>query len=126
MHCIILFLKSSFYLTCYIKFQQLTLPFKQMLIGRKVRVHIPSVSTRLSKCSTGNFYLYQWVKQSFRHIPCLTNKTRWVALMIQLEQQQHGEFVCGGVVADTNYLYPARWGWNKIFLFYVYICRNVI
>ena len=34
--------------------------------------------------------------------------------MIQLEQQQHGEFVGGGggvVVADTNYLYPARWGW---------------
>ena len=30
--------------------------------------------------------------------------------MIQLEK-----FVCGGVgggwVADTNYLYPARWGW---------------
>ena len=24
--------------------------------------------------------------------------TRWVALMIQLEQQQHGEFVCGGGV----------------------------
>ena len=42
-------------------------------------------------------------------------KTRWVALMIQLEQQQHGEFVGGVVgwwwVADTNYLYPARWGW---------------
>ena len=33
--------------------------------------------------------------------------------MIQLEQQQHREFVCGGVVADTNYLYPARWGWIK-------------
>ena len=32
-------------------------------------------------------------------------QTRWVALMIQL-----GEFV-GGVVAYTNYLYPARWGW---------------
>ena len=33
--------------------------------------------------------------------------------MIQLEQQQHREFVGGGVgwVADTNYLYPARWGW---------------
>ena len=46
-----------------------------------------------------------------------------------LEQQQHGEFVCGGVVVlwwlthttyiqlagagstDTNYLYPARWDW---------------
>ena len=39
--------------------------------------------------------------------------TRWVALMIQLEQQQHKEFVCGRVVADTNYLYPARWGWIK-------------
>ena len=25
-------------------------------------------------------------------------ETRWVALMIQLEQQQHGEFVGGGVV----------------------------
>ena len=25
-------------------------------------------------------------------------KTRWVALMIQLEQQQHGEFVGGWVV----------------------------
>ena len=36
--------------------------------------------------------------------------------MIQLEQQQHGEFVCGGVVADTNYLYPARWGWIKSIL----------
>ena len=37
--------------------------------------------------------------------------TRWVALMIQL-----GKFVgggSGGVVADTNYLYPARWGWIK-------------
>ena len=38
--------------------------------------------------------------------------------MIQLEQQQHGEFVVGwvgwvGWVADTNYLYPARWGWIK-------------
>ena len=33
--------------------------------------------------------------------------------MIQLEQQQHGEFVCGGGGADTNYLYPARWGWIK-------------
>jgi len=47
------------------------------------------------------------------------DKTRWVALMIQLEQQQHGEFVCGGWwggwVADTNYLYPARWGWINIF-----------
>ena len=31
--------------------------------------------------------------------------------MIQLEQQQHGEFVVVGGVADTNYLYPARWGW---------------
>ena len=42
--------------------------------------------------------------------------TRWVALMIQFEQQQHGEFVVGwvgwgGWVADTNYLYPARCGW---------------
>ena len=37
--------------------------------------------------------------------------------MIQLEQQQHGEFVVGGGgggVADTNYLYPARWGWINI------------
>ena len=33
--------------------------------------------------------------------------------MIQLEQQQHGEFVVVGGVADTNYLYPARWGWIK-------------
>ena len=33
--------------------------------------------------------------------------TGWVALMIQL-----GKFVGGGV-ADTNYLYPARWGWIK-------------
>ena len=32
--------------------------------------------------------------------------------MIQLEQQQHEEFVVGGV-ADTNCLYPARWGWIK-------------
>jgi len=44
--------------------------------------------------------------------------TRWVALMIQLEQQheqqQYKEFVVVGWwwwVADTNYLYPARWGW---------------
>ena len=40
--------------------------------------------------------------------------------MIQLEQQQHGEFVCGrwwgGWVADTNYLYPDRWGWINIYL----------
>ena len=45
-------------------------------------------------------------------------KTRWVALMFQLEQQQHGKFVVVGWwwwVADTNYLYPARWGWiNEI------------
>ena len=46
--------------------------------------------------------------------------TRWVVLMIQL-----GKFVgggglvgCwwagwGGFVVDTNYLYPARWGWIK-------------
>ena len=35
--------------------------------------------------------------------------------MIQLEQQQHEEFVVGGGgVADTNYLYPARWGWINI------------
>ena len=36
--------------------------------------------------------------------------------MIQLEQQQHGEFEgwwVGGVVAYTNYLYPARCGWIK-------------
>ena len=33
--------------------------------------------------------------------------------MIQLEQQQHKEFVVGWV-ADTNYLYPARWGWINI------------
>ena len=33
--------------------------------------------------------------------------------MIQLEQQQRGEFVVLGGVADTNYLYPARWGWIK-------------
>ena len=34
--------------------------------------------------------------------------------MIQLEQQQHGEFVGGWwVVAYTSYLYPARWGWIK-------------
>ena len=45
-------------------------------------------------------------------------RKRWVALIIQLEQQQHEEFVYGGWwggwVADTNYLYAARWGWiNK-------------
>ena len=42
--------------------------------------------------------------------------TRWVALMIQL-----GKFVgggSGGVVADTNYLYPARWGWINIKIVY--------
>ena len=38
--------------------------------------------------------------------------TRCVALMIQLEQQQHREFVGG--VADFNYLYPARWDGSKI------------
>ena len=46
--------------------------------------------------------------------------TRWVALMIQLEQQQHGEFVGGvvgvggWVVAYTNYLYPAHWDWINL------------
>ena len=46
--------------------------------------------------------------------------------MIQLEQQQNEEFVVGWV-ADTNYLYPARWGWiNYIHIpymkqFHVYI-----
>ena len=49
--------------------------------------------------------------------------TRWVALMIQLEQQQHGEFV-GGVVGwwltPTTYIQltgagsTARWGWINI------------
>ena len=50
--------------------------------------------------------------------------TRWVALMIQLEQQQHGEFVGGGGgVAYTNYLYPARWGWIKnLFHFNYLLC----
>ena len=33
--------------------------------------------------------------------------SRWFALMIQL-----GKLVGGGV-ADTNYLYPACWGWIK-------------
>ena len=36
--------------------------------------------------------------------------------MIQLEQQQHEECEggwVGGVVAYTNYLYPACWGWIK-------------
>ena len=47
------------------------------------------------------------------HLGILTG-TRWVALMIQLEQQQHGEFVVvGWWVADTNYLYPAHCGWIK-------------
>jgi len=42
--------------------------------------------------------------------------------MIQLEQQQHGEFVGGWVVvAYTNYLYPARWGWINMFY---NICRS--
>ena len=55
--------------------------------------------------------------------------TRWVALMIQL-----GKFLCGGVggwvggVADTNYLYPALWGWINIklllFYFWVYSLRG--
>ena len=38
-------------------------------------------------------------------------KINWVALMIQL-----GKFVGGGggVVADTNYLYTAHWGWINI------------
>ena len=33
-------------------------------------------------------------------------RTRWVALMIQLEQQQHGEFVCGwvGWLTPTTYI----------------------
>ena len=34
--------------------------------------------------------------------------------------------VCGGgwgVVADTNYLYPARWGWINIFSITMYIIR---
>ena len=40
----------------------------------------------------------------------ILNTTRWVALMIQLGRK----FVGGwGGVADTNYLYPARWGWIK-------------
>ena len=39
-------------------------------------------------------------------------KTRWVALMIQLEKFVGGGGVGG--VADTNYLYPARWGWINI------------
>jgi len=33
--------------------------------------------------------------------------------MIQL-----GKFEGGGVVAETNYLYPARWGWIKKLLKY--------
>ena len=44
--------------------------------------------------------------------------------MIQL-----GKFVGGGGVADTNYLYPARWGWInnislQIILFAVLINNN--
>ena len=42
--------------------------------------------------------------------------TRWVALMIQLDVRVRTpcarKFVGG--VADTNYLYTARWGWIKI------------
>ena len=40
--------------------------------------------------------------------------------MIQLEQQQHGEFVVGwvGSMGDSNYLYPARWGWINNFNYY--------
>ena len=39
--------------------------------------------------------------------------TRWVALMIQLEQQQHGEFVCGvvgGWLTPTTYIQLAGAG----------------
>ena len=39
--------------------------------------------------------------------------TRWVALMIQLEKQQYGEFVCGGVVGwltPTTYIQLAGAG----------------
>ena len=47
-----------------------------------------------------------------------SNNTRKVALMIQL-----GKFVGGGgVVADTNYLYPARWGWINIFI----LCETIL
>ena len=37
--------------------------------------------------------------------------------MIQLEQQQHGEFVVGGGVCGrlTPTTYTARWGWIKKF-----------
>ena len=51
--------------------------------------------------------------------------------MIQLEQQQHGEFEggwVGGVVAYINYLYPARWGWINMLKYtpiLVSICQNV-
>ena len=34
--------------------------------------------------------------------------------MIQL-----GKFEGGELVADTNYLYPARWGWIKSFLYFL-------
>ena len=37
--------------------------------------------------------------------------------MIQLGKFVSGWVGWGGVVADTNYLYPARWGWiNNIYL----------
>ena len=53
------------------------------------------------------------------------NITRWVASMILL-----GKFVGGGVVdggADTNYLYPARWGWiNSSLGLYQYFHANTI
>ena len=37
-----------------------------------------------------------------------------------------GKFVCGGggVVADTNYLYPARWRWININCFEQISCNN--
>ena len=49
--------------------------------------------------------------------------TRWVALMIQLEQQQHGEFVggwvgwVGGWLTPTTYIQLAGAGSITIFLF---------
>ena len=39
----------------------------------------------------------------------LHDNTRWVALMIQLGKFVGGLGGWGWVVADINYLYPARW-----------------
>ena len=83
-----------------------------------VRARADVVATKLGIILPSSFFLSFHILFSqkgftydFEFLHAFLGNTIWVALMIQL-----GKFVGGGGVADTNYLYPARWGWiNYLF-----------